>query len=228
MKDDVTVASFDRLAVFMRRSGLRYEVNFVPWARVLRKISENDHALVFQIVRTSQREDDYHWLVPILDSNPLHLYGLESPDKNPDVWREIREGKRSAACHRDSVHCTVLEEMGFPPYTILRISSEQPALTEQLLLRKRVDFILRFKESLCNNLILLNLDARLFHLYKTIEQKPDYLAAPKNINPDILKILQQVDMSDLPPLKFRQVLTSNGSKDSGDDDLTCGLERVGD
>ncbi|GHF19336.1 hypothetical protein GCM10017044_12400 [Kordiimonas sediminis] len=196
-KDADTIAAFEKLQTFMDWSGLAYDIMFVPWGRAVLLTEKNDRALLFQLLRTDEREDKYHWILPIFGDEPLYLFGrtgLEVTSGMPSL------SGYSAACIKDSVQCDLLLELGFDADKILVMSSSTPAALEQLLVRGRVDFILGFQYGVCMNLEVIDHSMLDVVAYKQIKLASDYLAAPLHIAEDILQKLQETRQSDLPLL----------------------------
>jgi len=199
-RDPASIAAMEKLTRFMDRTGLNYRIQYVPWSRALRLVEHSDHALVFQILRTRDREKRFHWLLPIFKSDPLYLIGLAGTPEASLSYAEILKGNTLIGCQKSTAHCTVTREAGFKNERIQEIPIAVPTALEQMLLRKRVDFIIAYENVARTNLRLLGDDPDRVVLIAPVDYSDDYLAAPVAIQPRLLQVLQATSQEDLPLL----------------------------
>lgn len=52
-----------------QKAGYQADIEALPWARILLTADSQLQALILGLVRTPEREDDYHWITPITRNN---------------------------------------------------------------------------------------------------------------------------------------------------------------
>jgi polar amino acid transport system substrate-binding protein len=63
--------------------GTKTRIEFMPWARAMKIASEEENVLIFSVLKTPEREDHFHWLMPITSIN-ISLFALpNSPNCCP-------------------------------------------------------------------------------------------------------------------------------------------------
>jgi len=191
-QDTFSLNAIEKLTVFLEKSGLPNQIIYLPWTRAIKLAQTERNTLIFQLIRTTEREGDYHWIYPIADSEPLFLYG--SRKLHPKNLRtEIRRGIYSAACLSGSAQCDLLNEFGFPDEKILQTSAIGSDVLEKLLVRGRIDFIAAFPSVFHQNLTASGLDAGTYESFSMLDNFTDYLAARKGqLDDEILKTLLSV------------------------------------
>ena len=69
----------DLIHALFEEAKLGYDIQMVPWSRVLIMMEKSANILAYSMARTKEREQLYHWIGEIL-AMKIYLYGL-SRDK---------------------------------------------------------------------------------------------------------------------------------------------------
>jgi polar amino acid transport system substrate-binding protein len=179
----------EKLNELLALSGLEYQIEYLPWTRALREVETNPRSFIYQILRTPERENNYYWLMPASVAERIALYSSNGLATD-DVMLDIKAGEFSAACYLESAQCTMLEQIGFPKDNIVVIPSQSVTAEEKLLLQARVDFILAFPSVIQHNLTVLGEDASKVTKHISFDMPPDYLAASKQVDPNLLEAMR--------------------------------------
>jgi len=69
----------------LHESGLNFNTRVLPWARAYKEAKQTPNTLIYSIVRTPEREDDFYW-IGIISKPQYYLFALKSndiPSKKP-------------------------------------------------------------------------------------------------------------------------------------------------
>jgi len=120
---------------------LTYQIHYVSWPRAMRHVETRDNALVFQVLRTPQREGKYHWLVADRKV-PVNLVALtKNPKKAWSLSRLKQDQSIRLACPAAMAYCEILQQQGFSSAQVVQINRLEEESIERALLAGRVDFI---------------------------------------------------------------------------------------
>lgn len=123
------------LHAMMAESGLDYEIEIAPWARIIQYLETRPNILAYTLVRTEEREDLYHWigLVTTIES---HLYGLRA--READLPRTIEEARTyRVGSIRNDAYDNLLSNLEFS--NVVHIANSAPWV--ELLQRGRLDMV---------------------------------------------------------------------------------------
>lgn len=164
----------------MRASGLSYEIRLLPWARAMRNTISGDNTLIFSIVRSPEREENFKWLVPIARDH-YYLFGRAN-DTRPITAAHIRSGKHQVVCVFEDISCQLLRDFGLPDDAILAGIDITRADAMKLVQTGRVDFYVAGRLEFQSNAQNLGFKADTFspRLYLDASMTL-YLAAGKKI-----------------------------------------------
>ncbi|WP_156896349.1 hypothetical protein [Aestuariibacter salexigens] len=184
------ITPFKRLSELMKRSELDYKIIFLPWNRALAEVQSVPNSLIYQLLRTDQRENQYIWIMPATDMEPMLLVGRSG--MTSDLLKtEVVDGRFSAACFMGSAQCEQLLAFGFRESNLLRTSRVEPFHLESLLVGERVDFIAAFESSLQQPLADISDLHGQYSSYAILDDSVDYLAAAKGmVKPTIIQRLK--------------------------------------
>lgn len=70
--------SIELARLVTEKAGYRADIEALPWARILLTADSQLQALILGLVRTPEREDDYHWITPI-SRNYVAIYVANKP-----------------------------------------------------------------------------------------------------------------------------------------------------
>lgn len=170
---------------------LRYQLHYVSWPKAMRQVAQRSDALIFQILRTPQREARYHWLVAD-QQVPINLVALNrNPKKDWPLSRLKQDQNIQVACPANTAHCEILLQQGFREQQIVQISPQQQQSLERVLLAGRVDFIVVASEDLQRNMQRLSVAASAYQISHQLTSTDDYLAGGLFLDPAVRQLFQQ-------------------------------------
>lgn len=185
-----TPEPFRRLKSLLKRSGVTYDIVYMPWGRALANIHNDRNSLIYQLLRTPDRENEYIWLMEATDAEPMKLVGRKGLNERV-LFDDIKAGKYTAACYMDSAQCDLLVDFGFREGNLLRTSKHVLYHLEALLANGRVDFIPVFESSLEDGLNKTGELVDNYQSYAVLDRSVDYLAGVKGqVDTDIVNRLK--------------------------------------
>lgn len=113
-------------------AGYDYELQLLPWPRVMRRAGSNANQLIITLIRSRDREELVHWVGPVAEVNHA-LYGQRASAAAPLTLEEARD--LVVATVVEDVASLYLESNGFS--NLIRTSDHLRGL--ELLTRGRVD-----------------------------------------------------------------------------------------
>lgn len=180
----VTGQATDLVHKVMRASGLSYEIKLLPWTRAMRNTTGGNNTLIFSIVRSPEREENFKWLVPIARDH-YYLFG-RADDTRPITAEQVRSGLHQIVCVFEDISCHLLREFGIPDDAILEGIDITRADAMKLVQTGRVDFYVAGRQEFQSNALNLGFNADTFgpRLYLDASMTL-YLAAGKQIKPEL-------------------------------------------
>lgn len=128
------------------RAGIDYEIQIYPWARALQMATTRPNVLIYSIVRTPQRENQFHWIATIAPRN-VYLYKLAArQDIQIHTLADLKPYR--IAANRGDVVEEQLHQLG-----LAADLSAKDVFSLQKLIAGRVDFMVATELSI-NNLCL--------------------------------------------------------------------------
>lgn len=171
-------------------AGLHPEFFLAPWARAYAEVLKDNDGLIFAMAKNAEREPHFYWLAEVTEFQ-LGFVALSSRD---DI---VIDELKDAAQYRVSVHRGGVGQKWIGEHArLLRgnvtISADEASAWESLI-DGRVDLIIADPRSLQNALAV---DVNFLDMVTVVREIPElsmkgYLAANKNIDPEILAKLQQ-------------------------------------
>ncbi len=113
----------DRVRKFLGSLPVSYEIRQVPWNRAYELSRQLDNALVYPIMRLPSREDQFHWLIEVQQSD-LHIYG-RADEARPVTKDTLQRGEFIAVCVIGDAACELFQSMGVPDGRILEVAYDQ-------------------------------------------------------------------------------------------------------
>lgn len=180
-----TAATLRLRKIMAKVPELRYELHYVSWPKAMRQVERRPDALIFQMLRTPQREARFHWLVA--DQHvPINLVTLRSnPKKDWSLSRLKQSNDVQVACPATTAHCEILTHQGFQADQIIQISPQQQESVERVLIAGRVDFIVVAPADLQRNMQRLDVDASAYQISHQLTAIDDYLAGGLLLDPKV-------------------------------------------
>jgi polar amino acid transport system substrate-binding protein len=180
----------EKVAAFFGRRNVSYIWKVMPWSRLYRTAHERDNAVIYNLLRTPERENNFHWFLKIRDEANF-LMTRNTPEMTGLTMQDILAGDYRALCDQDAAQCVMFRKLGFPEDRIVQVQSGvDTGDLARLVLAGRADFIIENAEYLAEELTQDGLPlSSMIELIK-LSSTPTYLAAPKNFNEKLLMKLQ--------------------------------------
>lgn len=177
----------DLIRQVMDETGLEYDIKLVPWNRAYTLATKLDNALVYAMLRQSEREAKFHWLVPVFET-PLYLYGR--PDETRPITVEaLRQGHYTAACMLGDASCLILRDLGMPESKIFEVADSHRGETKVVASGRADVFIAQELHHIEDGKLVMDPD------FKKLEKLPSvqrfYLAAGKQVRPEFVEAIRQ-------------------------------------
>lgn len=170
---------------------LRFQLHYVSWPKAMRQVEQRRDALIFQILRTPQREARYHWLVAD-QQVPINLVALNrNPKKDWPLSRLKQDQNIQVACPANTAQCEILLQQGFREQQIVQVSPQQQESVERVLVARRVDFIVVAPSDLQRNMQRLNVAASAYQISHQLTSTDDYLAGGLLLDPAVRQLFRQ-------------------------------------
>ena len=196
----LTEDAVGKLTTFLDRSGLAYRLHYVPWPRAMALLNEDNHSLIYQLLRTPARVSQYHWIMSVFERSEMELYTLQNSVYASQSLEQILAGEGIAACGRQSAQCGALLRLGFPKNRIKVVTYSSTNILEQMLLRGRVQFIPGYLAGITAKLNDLGYEPETVTSVAFLDSSLDYLAAPKHFDRKLLSRLMKTSQQGLPIL----------------------------
>ncbi|MDF2177453.1 hypothetical protein P2G88_04235 [Aliiglaciecola sp. CAU 1673] len=193
-------AALDKLDMFLNASGLKYELVFVDWPKAIEQVQQDDHSLIFQLLKTPRRASRFYWIMPVFEDGDMALMVRADSPMASQTREQWIQGKSLVACTLATAHCNALLRFGFDKKRIFTVAPSSMDVLEQLLMLERVDFIPGYPMAVARNLQRLGYEDSAAIAVATIDTSVDYLAAPKHLQETLLQQLLQTPQDDLPKL----------------------------
>lgn len=101
---------------------LSYDIKLLPWARAMQQVEARDNALIYTITRTPNREQQFHWLVPLAPTN-FHVF-MRAKDDRIVTKEALRAGEFTGSCISTDLTCELLQWIGLPEDKIFPIAKQ--------------------------------------------------------------------------------------------------------
>ena len=181
-------SAVDTARDFLKSKPVPYEMELLPWARLIRKSQSNHHTLIPYLVRTKEREKQFHWLHKVAE-NTHYLVAKKGFDASKFSLERVRAGEYLTACEEKSAQCEMLRKIGFPKGNVLKLYNRTPGHMANLVLNGRVDFVVESLTAIAPELEMMNIALDNFIEVYKISTLEAYIAAPIAIDSEILKLL---------------------------------------
>lgn len=179
---------YENVKKFMNDTKIPFKINLVPWTRAFRSAQTQKNTLIFELDKTPDREDQFHWIYP-LRTDSYQLISLNAMNKRNLTKKKILEGNFTGMCGKNTSACKIFKDFGFPEDRIIQVPITNSKSMANLLMHKRADFIIGKFDFFVKDLKLDSIPPRTFYPVLDIIQTTTFLAAGKNIDPLILTTL---------------------------------------
>lgn len=177
----------------LQQAGLQSRIEVYPWARAFYIASSVPNVLIYNIARTAERENEFHWIGPVANYRLGLVRLAERTDLAPNHLQDL--GSAVIAVQRDDFSYHWLKRQGMRVGKELQLSAD---ILEswRLLLKGKVDYVIDDEAALRlmeRQLAQPQGSTRFVLAIPQLEQKT-YLAASKDTDPALVKKLQQAHL----------------------------------
>lgn len=177
----------------LQQAGLQSHIEVYPWARAFYIASSVPNVLIYNIARTAERENEFHWIGPVANYRLGLVRLAERTDLAPNHLQDL--GSAVIAVQRDDFSYHWLKQQGMRVGKELQLSAD---ILEswRLLLKGKVDYVIDDEAALRlmeRQLAQPQGSTRFVLAIPQLEQKT-YLAASKDTDPALVKKLQQAHL----------------------------------
>ena len=182
--------SFEILQAILKEAQLDAKIEFMPWARAFATASNNPNTLILSMIKTPEREDDFHWLIKVSNLTRVFISLTSKPENYVDNIQQAKN--KLIAIVKGSAGYKELTSHGFSEQKNLYVVPEGK-LEVTLLENGRVDLVYGDPVNIKN---VLNKRGRpdVAISYKETapeNQRSSYIAISKKTDIKIVSRLQQ-------------------------------------
>jgi ABC-type amino acid transport substrate-binding protein len=166
------------------------DVEFMPWARAFAKGKNSPNTLILSMIRTPERENDFHWLIKVSQTARVFI-SLESKPQN--YIDDIEQAKNKLiAVVLDSAGYKELIASGFSENKNIYVVSNNTQMIN-LLVNGRVDLVYADPNNVKSHLKVMNKSEVAIRFKKVApqNQRNSYIALNLSTNSEIVNQLQQ-------------------------------------
>ena len=187
---EVAGLATDKVKALLQQAGISASFAMYPWARAYNKASSEPNTLIYSIAKSPQREDLFHWLIPVTRYEFGFVSLSERKDIRIDNWQALKN--YSLVVQRQDIAHEWLMSIGLTEGEHF-ITCADIDCSWQLLLNNNVDLIIETPDLIDGMLRYFHQPAGSVKLIKTIPELAitGYLAANQQIDPQLLSQLQQ-------------------------------------
>jgi polar amino acid transport system substrate-binding protein len=198
-------ASTQIVLATLKQAGLESRIEVYPWARAFYIASSTANVLIYNMARTAERENEFHWIGPVANYRLGLVRLADRSDLNPNHVKDL--GSAVIAVQRDDFSSRWLEQQGFKVGKELQLSAD---ILEswRLMLKGKVDYVVDDEAALSlmeQQLAQPRGTARFVLAIPELAQQT-YLAASKNTDPELVKKLQQAHLQVQKSQLYRDVM----------------------
>lgn len=187
---EVKGPSAEIFKLLMKESGFSAEIDFYPWSRAYQTAVSDDNTLVLSIVRTTEREDKFHWLIKVSELVRGFVSLQAHPENQINYISDVKN--KSIAVLRDSYSYHSLIALGFSDLgNIYEVATLEHGI--ELFLSGKVDLIYTDPNVLVNYLTSKKQPAEtLINVHILPQTRRDsYIAGNINLPPATLRKLKK-------------------------------------
>lgn len=177
----------------LKQAGLESRIEVYPWARAFYIATSTPNVLIYNMARTTERENEFHWIGPVANYRLGLVRLTERTDLAPNHIKDL--GSAVIAVQRDDFSYHWMKQQGMKVGKELQLSAD---ILEswRLLLKGKVDYVVDDASALAlmeQQLAQPEGITRFVLAIPQLEQKT-YLAASKDTDPALVKKLQQAHL----------------------------------
>ncbi|WP_262695943.1 type 2 periplasmic-binding domain-containing protein [Kordiimonas aquimaris] len=173
---------------YMKGRQLNHKITLLPWSAAYRRTELNQHALLFPVDRTPEREDAFHWIKSLAVAE-YYLYGIAGTDLAAVSLDEAIASDGLVTCGTNSIQCQILTTQGFENKSIVRIEDASVQKRYELMMNGRNQYTV-FDPKVYEDLTKRHgLDPNKLVKMHKISELNSYLAANKDMPTHALESL---------------------------------------
>lgn len=192
----------------LKQAGLDSHIEVYPWARSYYIATSVPNVLIYNIARTPERENEFHWIGPVANYRLGLVRLTDRTDLTPNHIKDL--GSAVIAVQRGDFSSLYLQQQG------LRIGKELLLSADileswRLLLKGKVDYVVDDEAAIAlmeKQLLQPQGIARFVLAIPQLEQQT-YLAASKGTDPELVKKLQQAHLEVQKTQLYQDVMTGS-------------------
>lgn len=186
---DIVGSLADTVRQILGEANLSHEIKLVPWNRAFQLATQFDNTLIYAVLREPSREQQFHWLVPVLETD-LYLYGRASETRAIDRAM-IKSGQIKGVCMLGQVTCSMLAGLGIPANMMVEVKDDHTKTTK-VVAASRADVLIAQSPSGYPFLDHADGRKRQFKaLFKLAEKQRFYLAAGKQVKSSVVQAVRE-------------------------------------
>lgn len=192
----------------LKRAGLESRIEMFPWARAFYIATSAPNVLIYNMARTAERENEFHWIGPVANYRLGLVRLTERTDLTPNHIKDL--GSAVIAVQRDDFSYHWLKQQGMTVGKELQLSAD---ILEswRLLIKGKVDYVVDDEAALAlmeKQLAQPQGITRFVLAIPQLEQKT-YLAASKTTDPELVRKLQQAHLEVQKTQLYQNVMTGS-------------------
>lgn len=138
----------------LRDANISYEMHSYPWVRALQQAKKVPNTMIFSIFKTSEREEQFKWLCPLIESPKIFLFRLTSREDLANLTLS-QLNKHSIAVIKNDVAFDFLQH-----HPQVHLDSSSLGVTNfRKLIAGRVDYMASTEFTMIENIKAQGLDA---------------------------------------------------------------------
>jgi len=83
--------SIEILQAILKEAQLDAEVEFMPWIRAFGTASNNPNTLILSIIKTPEREDEFHWIIKVSNLSRVFISLTSKPENYVDNMQQAKQ-----------------------------------------------------------------------------------------------------------------------------------------
>lgn len=192
----------------LAEAGLHTAIEIYPWARALHIAQNQSNVLIYNIARTKEREDQFHWIGEVA-AYQLGFVKLSHRD-DVNIASLSDATKYTVAVQRNDLAADFLQHNNFKAGTQL-IMVADIAESWRLLLNGNVDLIVDDPVALIDMAVALNLPEKYVNFVYAIPElkQHTWLAASLNTSNELVSQLQLAHAKVAQSERYREIMSSS-------------------
>jgi len=188
-KQQVIGTATTKVELLFKLSNIKYKINLTPWFRTIKAVDETPNTFIYSLVRSPQREDKYHWIMPLC---PLNIALFKLAERIDIKAKNLEQAKSYIiGVERNQLTVNYLLSKGFVENKNLVIVKDEKQ-TRGMLNKQRVDMVFATESFALSKNKKTPKQKPWELLFRVNEMSlPMYLAANRDSNAEVIEKLQR-------------------------------------